>query len=329
MLTSSYQAEYGRSSGLQVTAVTKSGTNRFRGSLYDVERNSDWNSNSQDQHPQRRSEDDVEAAGLGLSRSAVRSGSRAAATSCSSSTRRSSSRARPATTSSASGCRPRSSGRATSRRRPTTTAIRSRTSGIRCSPGRARRPSQAACFADGGVLGRIPADRLYQIGLNILKLYPAAEPRPTFRPGRTTTSSSPGRSRASRRGSRCVKLDYQPIQALRGTFKYAAWGQPNDAGHRIASRVQRHADERAGRAALVGDGELQPERRRCFSKPTSGTRSTDQAGCALNGSGANFCTAGFPVNPTSPAAPTRAWPACRICSPTPTSSTRATTSSRR
>src|SRR5204862_8115627 len=46
VLASNYQAEYGRSSGVQVTAVTKSGTNRFRGSLYDVERNSDWNSNS-------------------------------------------------------------------------------------------------------------------------------------------------------------------------------------------------------------------------------------------------------------------------------------------
>ena len=49
VLVSNYQAEYGRSSGLQVTAVTKSGTNRFRGSVYDVERNSDWYSNSQDE----------------------------------------------------------------------------------------------------------------------------------------------------------------------------------------------------------------------------------------------------------------------------------------
>jgi hypothetical protein len=42
ILTQGYQAEYGRSSGLQITAVSKSGTNRFHGSLYDVERNSDW-----------------------------------------------------------------------------------------------------------------------------------------------------------------------------------------------------------------------------------------------------------------------------------------------
>src|SRR5262245_40247589 len=44
ILTQGYQAEYGRSSGLQVTAVSKSGTNRLRGSAYELCQNSDWNS---------------------------------------------------------------------------------------------------------------------------------------------------------------------------------------------------------------------------------------------------------------------------------------------
>jgi hypothetical protein len=46
VMTSGYSAEYGRSSGVQVTAVTRSGSNRFSGGIYDVERNSDWNANS-------------------------------------------------------------------------------------------------------------------------------------------------------------------------------------------------------------------------------------------------------------------------------------------
>ncbi|MEO6235624.1 MAG: carboxypeptidase-like regulatory domain-containing protein, partial [Vicinamibacterales bacterium] len=44
ILTQGYQAEYGRSSGLQITAVSKSGTNRFRGSAYDLITDSKWNS---------------------------------------------------------------------------------------------------------------------------------------------------------------------------------------------------------------------------------------------------------------------------------------------
>ena len=85
-------------SGVQVTAVTKSGTNRFRGSLYDVERDSDWNSNSKT-NMLNASRSRSCASATGATRSADRSASRAATTSCSSSTARNSRRAPPATTS--------------------------------------------------------------------------------------------------------------------------------------------------------------------------------------------------------------------------------------
>ena len=78
------------------------------------------------------------------------------------------------------------------------------------------------CFADGGVLGRIPASRLYQTGQNILNLYPLPNVGPgqiynyeITRPEQSLTSWQP-----------VVRIDYQPWTALRGTFKYAAWGQP-------------------------------------------------------------------------------------------------------
>src|SRR5258708_20790647 len=47
VLTQGYQAEYGRSSGLQITAVTKSGTNRIRGAAYALVTDSKWNTNRQ------------------------------------------------------------------------------------------------------------------------------------------------------------------------------------------------------------------------------------------------------------------------------------------
>ena len=66
VIASGYQAEFGRNIGLQITGVTKSGTNQYRGSIYDIQRNSDWNSNSWVNAAQRRSQSGLEAAGLGL-----------------------------------------------------------------------------------------------------------------------------------------------------------------------------------------------------------------------------------------------------------------------
>src|SRR5579883_1785393 len=46
VLTQGYQAEYGRSSGLQITAVSKSGTNELHGSGYGLFTRWNWNKNS-------------------------------------------------------------------------------------------------------------------------------------------------------------------------------------------------------------------------------------------------------------------------------------------
>ena len=43
VLTQGYQAEFGRSSGLQISAVTKSGSNRIHGSLYEIAQRTSWN----------------------------------------------------------------------------------------------------------------------------------------------------------------------------------------------------------------------------------------------------------------------------------------------
>ena len=247
VLTSGYQAEYGRSSGVQVTAITKSGTNRFRGVVYDVERNSDWNSNSKTNKLNGDPEAGPRRSATGASRSAARSGSPAATTSCSSSTARSSRRAPPATTSSASACRPRSSARETSRRRPTTTAslypyikdplLDRRLHGG--EPGRLLRGRRRGRPHSGEP--PLPA------GAEHPEAVSAAQHRQ--RPGGQNYNYEITRPEESVLSWQpAVRVDYQPTQKLRASVQVLGVGAAGPGLQRHDPRLQRHEDaERAGR----------------------------------------------------------------------------------
>ena len=171
VLTSGYQAEYGKASGIQITAVTKSGTNRFRGSLYDVRRDSDWNSNSwaniKNGNPKAvNKEDDW---GYSIGGPVGKAGGRNKLFFFFSQE-----------------WKPRTTAGALNRFRfPTAleragdfsqsrdnngaifNLIRNASTNLPCTAA-----NTSGCYQDGGVLGRIPQSALYQIGLNILKQYP-------------------------------------------------------------------------------------------------------------------------------------------------------------
>jgi hypothetical protein len=171
VLTSTYQAEYGRSAGLQVSGVTKSGTNQFRGSFYDLRRDSNWNANSwvnaRNGDPKVLSQQQDWGYTIGGPVG------------------------KPGGKNSwfffyAHQYSPRTSQGAINRFRVPTllerqgdfsqstdnngalfNLIRDASSGLPCAAADTR-----GCFQDGGVLGRIPPNRLYQLGLNVLKQWP-------------------------------------------------------------------------------------------------------------------------------------------------------------
>jgi hypothetical protein len=223
ILVSNYQAEYGRSSGLQITAVTKSGTNRFRGSLYDVERNSDWNAISRTQ----RLNGDPKTVlrqrewGYSIGGPVGKPGG-----------------ANKLFFFYTQEFEPRTGGNDVVRFRLPTAAERqgdfSQSTDNNGNPypyvknpalsGTCSATSQAACFADGGVVGRIPASALYQTGLNILKMWPL--PNITNVPAGQSYNyqlTRPSESILSTQPA--MRVDYQPFASLRASFKYSGFSQ--------------------------------------------------------------------------------------------------------
>jgi hypothetical protein len=215
LLVSGYQAEYGRSSGLQVMAVTKSGTNRFRGSFYDIERNSDWDKNSKSnilnglpKTPSRQRD-----AGYSIGGPIGKPGGN-----------------NKLFFFNAVEFRPRTGGGNQQLFRVPTALERqgdfSQTLDNNGNlypfikdpllTGTCSAASQVACFRDGGVLGRIPQGRLYQPGLAILNMYPMPTGSDVIgrnlefiRPAEDTMSYQPA-----------YRVDYQPFAALRVSYKF-------------------------------------------------------------------------------------------------------------
>ncbi len=88
--------------------------------------------------------------------------------------------------------------------------IKDYTTGLPCSASDTR-----GCFSDGGVLGKIPQNRLYQPGLAALNVYPL--PNTTQGSGINYTSQTPG---SAPRGEQLLRLDFAATDNWHFTTRY-------------------------------------------------------------------------------------------------------------
>jgi hypothetical protein len=214
VLTSGYQAEYGRSSGLQITAVTKSGTNRFSGSVYDIEDNSDWNTNSwtNQKNGDPKTESKTRTWGYSVGGPVGRPGGDNKLFFFYSHE-----------------YRPSSTGGNINRFRVPTALERTGDFSQSLDQNGAsvahliRDPQTNQPFQDGGVIGKIPQNRLYQVGVNLLNRYPL--PNVTQTTGSNYNLEIPRPTDKNLLQQPAIRVDYQLSPALRFTGKYSGQRQ--------------------------------------------------------------------------------------------------------
>jgi hypothetical protein len=297
VVTSGYQAEYGRASGLQVTSVTKSGSNQFHGSLYDVERNSDWNSNSQTNILNGDPKAVAKERDFGYSMGGPIG--------------------RPGGNNKlffffSHEIEPRTAGNNVVRYRMPTALERAGDFSQSTDnngnpypyiknpalPGACSAASQAACYADGGVLGRIPASDLYAPGLALLNMFPMpnianvpAGQNYNFqltRPIETATGYQP-----------VLRTDYQPTPAFRATYRIALQGQRADQvfnGTLPGFNDTRMSHPTITTQSMSATWSVRPT---ITIEASYGRTRNELSGCALGGGdrpGPTFCTSGFPAS---------------------------------
>ena len=223
VLTSSYQAEYGRSAGAQISAVTKSGSQQFRGSLYTDRRRDDLNSNTwlneQRNLPKQKINQSDQGYTIGgpIDR---RSGG-----------------ARLFFFLNQEFQQVLAANNQLLVRVPTDLERRGDFSLTRDNAGRLfnliRNPASglpctatntSGCFADGGVLGRIPQGSLYDVGLRVLNMYPQANSPGTVDQGYNYTSQD---SSDQPRRQDLVRIDWQASSRWRVNGKWLHTGGNN------------------------------------------------------------------------------------------------------
>ena len=296
VVTSGYQAEYGRSSGLQVNAITKSGSNRFRGSLYDVERKSKWNANSRTNilNNDPKPFQDERDWGFALGGPVGRPGG-----------------ANKLFFYANLEMNPRNFGNTVTRyRMPTALERQGDFSQTRDNlgnlfpyikdpllPGACSATNTTGCFADGGVLGRIPQSRLYQPGLAVLKWWPV--PNIANVPaGQAYNYEVTDPSIRLLGYQPIIRLDYQPFNNLRASFKYLEYQQPNDAIAGILSGFNDTKEDDYG--IFVPAGSINwTVNSTTFVEAALGANFHHQEGCSVTGGSPNFCRNGLPVNPSA------------------------------
>ncbi len=293
MLVSNYQAEYGRSSGLQISAVTKSGTNQLHGSAYMVMRRSKWNALSQTAKLNGDPKGSFNDKDLGYSIGGPIG--------------------RPGRQNKlfffyAHEYSPRTTGGSVVRYRFPTALERagdfSRSTdnnGNRFPyikdpllSGTCSATSQAGCFQDGGIVGKIPASRLYQTGQQILNLYPLPN---VDVPGVSYNYEGIRSNQSLRSQQPVLRVDYQPWDKLRGSFKLSGWKQQNPT---IVGNVPGFNDSTQYHPfitllATTVNYSINPT---TFIEGTYGRSQNELAGCVLaqGGTGPTFCEAGLPTS---------------------------------
>jgi hypothetical protein len=302
VLISNYQAEYGRSSGLQITAVTKSGTNQFRGSLYDVERNSDWNANSKTNilngvpKPTLKERD----WGFSIGGPVGRPGGR-----------------NKIFFFYAQEFEPRTAGDDVRMFRFPTTLERqgdfSQTLDNNGNPypyisdpvlgGPCTPTNTSGCFADGGVVGRIPQNRLYAAGGAILNQYPLPNcpaECPTWVPTSNFNYQVTRPKESVIAYQPAFRVDYQPSSALRVGVKYSGWVQRTQTINGTLPGFNDTQMQRPVVSNLVFTGNYTINST-TFLEGTYGRSRNELAGCALaqSNTGPSFCTGAIPMNPNS------------------------------